>query len=264
MKGWRRLALAYLGLLFLSMVATKFQVTPPLAVTGMVLPVTELFDGAADHLRGAYTALVEDRDLARRVHETERQNEVLRGRVGALERENRRLRQAAQIAATQSPSLVTVAAVVKVDPSPLLSRLTLNRGERDGVRRFMPATVPAGLVGQVTEVDGGGAVVTTILDPDSRVGITVAGPDGKPKGGRGLAVGAPPDRMRGKLPLTVDVKVGDQILTSNLGGVYPDGIKVGTVEKVLPPGPNDVYRFIVIKPAADISTLEDVALLAAL
>lgn len=259
MNAWRRLALVYLGLLFVSMVATRFQLVAPLAVTSGILPLTQLFGGGADHLRGAYTTLVEERDLAARYHDLQRRYEELRGHSDQLERENARLRQAAQIRTTQSPSLMTVASVVKIDPSPLLSRLTINRGVRDGVRRFMPATVPAGLVGQVTEVDGGEAVVTTILDPESRVGVTLRG-----KGGRGLAFGAPPDRLRATFPLTVDVKVGDAVLTSSLGGVYPVGITVGTVETVQPVGPNDVNRTVIVKPSADVNTVEEVALLEAL
>lgn len=259
MNAWRRLALVYLGLLFLSMVATRFQIVAPLSVTSGILPLTQVFGGAADHLRGAYTTLVEERGLAARYHEVVRQNEELRGRADRLERENARLRQAAQIRATQSPGLTTVASVVKVDPSPLLSRLTVNRGVRDGVRRFMPATAPAGLIGQVTEVSGVSAVVTTLVDPESKVGVTLRG-----KGGRGLAYGAPPDRLRGTFPLSVNVKVGDTVLTSSLGGVYPVGIQVGTVEKVEDLGPNAVNRTIVIKPSVDVSVVEEVALLDAI
>ncbi|WP_027481988.1 rod shape-determining protein MreC [Deinococcus pimensis] len=259
MNAWRRLALVYLGLLFLSMVSTRFQVVPPLALSSGVLPVTRVFDGAADHVRGAYETLVNDRDARHRLEVLRDQNEVLRGRNDVLERENARLREAAQIRATQFPGPVSVASVVMVDPSPLLSRLTVDKGARDGVRRFMPASVPSGLVGQVTGVAANTAVVTTILDPESRVGVTLRG-----KGGRGLAVGAPPDRLRATFPLTVDVKVGDTVLTSSLGGVYPVGIKVGTVERVEQVGPNDVNRTVIVKPSADVSTLEEVALLEAL
>lgn len=256
MRAWRRLALVYLGLLCLSMVATRFQLVAPPSVSSGVLPITRLFGGAADNLRRAYETLTQQRTLAQSVRELRLQNATLRGRNDVLERENARLRQAAQIRATQSPNLVAVASVVEVDPSPLLSRLTINRGDGDGVRRFMPATVPDGLVGQVTGVDGRNAVITTILDPESYVGVTLKG-----KGGRGLAVGAPPDRLRASFPLGVNVRPGDTVLTSNLGGVYPVGIKVGTVEKVEPAGPNDVNRVAVVKPAADVNTVEEVGLL---
>ena len=256
MRAWRRLALVYLGLLVLSMVATRFQLAAPLAVSSGVLPLTQVFGGAADNVRRAYETLVEERGLALSARQLRRQNATLRARNDLLERENARLRQAAQIRATQSPNLVAVASVVQVDPSPLLSRLTVNRGAADGVRRFMPATVPDGLVGQVTQVDGRDAVITTILDPESYVGVTLKG-----KGGRGLAVGAPPDRLRASFPLGVDVRRGDTVLTSSLGGVYPVGIKVGTVERVEPPGPNDVSRTAVVRPAADVNTVEEVGLL---
>lgn len=256
---WRRLALLYLGLLFVSMVLTRFQVAAPAAVTSGILPLTRVFDGASSNVRTAYETLVEDRALAGRNAELERANAILQGRNDLLERENARLRQAMGIRESQFPGPVTFASVVMIDPSPLLSRLTVNKGVRQSVRRFMPASIPAGLVGQVTSVSADSAVVTTILDPESRVGVTLRG-----KGGRGLAVGSPPDRLRGTFPLGVDVQQGDVVLTSSLGGVYPVGIKVGIIEEVVPLGPNDVNRTVIIKPAADISTLEEVALLEAL
>lgn len=262
MNAWRRLALVYVLLLLVSMAMTRFQITPPLAVTSGILPLTQLVGGAADNVRSAYDTLVEERDLARRYRALRSQNDVLRGRLSVLERENARLKEAAQIRATQSPSLVTVASVVAVDPSPLLSRLTVNKGIRDGVGLRMPATVPAGLVGQVTSVDGTSASVTTILDPESRVGVSLAREGWR--GGRGLALGYSPERLKAEFPLSVDVRVGDVVETSNLGGVYPSGIRVGTVEEILPLGSNDVRRSVIIKPAADITTLEEIALLRAL
>lgn len=260
MSSWRRLALLYLALLFISMVATRFQVVAPVALGAGVLPLTQVFNGAADNLRRAYTTLVEERDLARRVQALQRQNDTLRGQNEQYLRELSRLRQAQLIRDTQAPNVIGTASVVAVDPSPLLSRLTINRGALGGVRRHMPATVPAGLVGQVTGVDAREAVVTTLVDPESKVGVTLA----DNKGGRGMAVGQPPDRLKATFSLGTSVKVGDELVTSSLGGVYPVGIKVGRIEKTLPVGPNDVTRTVIVKPAVDVNTLEEIALLGAL
>ncbi len=257
---WRRAALMYLPLMALSMVATRFQVVAPLALTSGVQPVTRAFLVGAQNVTHAYTTLVDDRDLSARYSTPRQQNDVLRQRNELLQREVSRLRQVTQITATQAPSVVGIAQVTAVDPSPLLSRLTINKGSAQGLRLRMPVTVPAGLIGQVVEVTSGNAVVLALVDPESRVGVTLA----RNKGGRGLAFGAPPDRMKAQFSLGVDVKVGDEIVTSSLGGVFPVGIKVGTVERVLPLGPNDVNRQVIVKPAVDVNVVEDVTVLGGL
>ena len=257
---WRRAALLYLPLLAVSMVATRFQLVAPLALSSGTGPVTRAFLIGTQNLTHAYATLVDDRDLGRRYHLLSQQNDVLRQSNELLQREVARLRQVTQITATQAPSVVGIGQVTAVDPSPLLSRLTINKGTAQGLRLHMPVTVPAGLVGQVIEATSGSAVVLSLVDPESRVGVTLA----RNKGGRGLAFGAPPDRMKAQFSLGVDVKVGDELVTSSLGGVFPVGIKVGTVERVLPLGPNDVNRVVIVRPAVDVNVVEDVTVLGGL
>ena len=220
---WGRAALVYLPLLALSMVATRFQVVAPLAVSSGIQPVTSAFLMGTRNLTHAYTTLVDDRDLSRRYYELRQQNDVLRQQGELLQREVARLRQVTQITATQAPSVVGIGQVTAVDPSPLLSRLTINKGTAQGLRERMPVTVPAGLVGQVVQLSSGSAVVLSLVDPESAVGVTLA----RNKGGRGMAFGAPPDRLKARFSLGVDVKVGDELVTSSLGGVFPVGHQGG-------------------------------------
>ncbi|WP_019010529.1 rod shape-determining protein MreC [Deinococcus aquatilis] len=257
MKSWQSLLLVYGGLLLLSMVATRLQVIVPTAISGSVAPVTRIGVVAADNLRRAYVTVVNERNLAGEVGSLRKQNDVLRQRNELLTREVSRLRQVMQITATQAPNALGIAQVVAVDPSPLLARITLNRGTDDGVRVRMPVTVPGGLVGQVTGVSSNRATVVALVDPESSVGVTLQGN----RGGRGLAVGVSPDRLRAQFSRSVPVKVGDVLVTSSLGGVYPVGIRVGTIESVVPLGPNDVNRTVIVKPAIDVGVVEDVTIL---
>lgn len=260
MRGSRGLLLLYAGLLLLSMLATRFQVVAPASLTGATAPITRAALVATDTVREVYKTVVHERQLATDVQTLRRQNDVLAQRNELLAREVTRLRQVVQIRATQAPNAVGLAQVVAVDPSPLLARLTLNRGTGDGVRVRMPVTVPGGLVGQVAAVGARRATVVALVDPESRVGVTLD----RSRGGRGLAVGLPPDRLRAQFSRGVPVGVGDVLVTSSLGGVYPVGIRVGTVEQVLPLGPNDVNRSVIVKPAVDMGAVEDVTLLEAL
>lgn len=257
MKEWQRLSLVYGALLVISMVLTRLQVVAPSAVMSATAPVLRLGVVAADNIRNAYTGITEQRHLARDVSALKSANDALRQKNELLTLEVARLRQVVQITATQAPNAVGIAQVVAVDPSPLLARLTLNKGSAEGIKVRMPVTVSGGLVGQVIAVSSHQSTVVSLVDPESSVGVTLMGN----RGGRGIAVGSPPDRLRVQFSAGVSVQPGDVLVTSSLGGVYPVGIRVGKVEKVLPIGPNEVTRTVIVKPSVDVGAVEDVTVL---
>ncbi|ACO45983.1 rod shape-determining protein MreC [Deinococcus deserti] len=257
MKERPRLLLVFVGLLLISLLLLRFQAVAPTALRAATAPVSRIGVVAADNLRRAYSTLFEERRLNADLRRLQAQNDELRQRNEMLTREVMRLRQLEKITATQAPNALGIAQVIAVDPSALLARLTLNKGKRDGVRLRMPVTVPGGLVGQVTGVSESQSTVVALVDPESSVGVTLQGS----KGGRGLAHGLPPDRMKAEFSRSVPVKKGDVLVTSSIGGLYPVGIRVGTVEKVLPLGPNDVNRSVIVKPAIDVGVIEDVTIL---
>lgn len=255
--NWRRLLVVYALLLAVSMVATRFQVVAPTALRATTVPITRVSVSVADHLRHAYDSLVHERELARDNAKLRGENDVLRQRNEFLTREAARLRQLDVITRTQAPNAVGIAQVVAVSPSPLMARLTLNLGRNAGVRVRMPVTVPGGLIGQVIDVSDSKSTVVALVDPESSVGVSLDGGGG----GRGLAQGLPPDRMRAEFSASVPIKVGDVLVTNSLGGVFPVGIRVGSVEKILPLGPNDLKRVVIVKPAVDLGVVEDVTIL---
>lgn len=101
----------------------------------------------------------------------------------------------------------------------------------------MPVTTASGLVGVITEVTPNQAVVRTILDPESRVGVRLANAPG-----RGIAYGAPPRMLRVEIAPEANVKPGDTVVSGAIQGLYPAGITVGTVEQVLPLAPGALKR----------------------
>lgn len=260
MRRWQQALFLYAVLVGLSLVIMRFQVVPPLAVTSATAPLSQVAVVAADNLRRGVQGIAEQRRTKEEILRLERANAELRQRNDLLNVELTRLRQITQITATQAPNAVGIAQVVGVDPSPLLARLTINKGWADGVRVHMPVTVPAGLIGQIIEVGNHRSSVIALVDPGSSVGVTLSGG----RGGRGIAVGLPPDRLKAEFSLGQPLKVGDLLVSSSLGGVYPVGIRVGTIEKILPVGPNDVTRSVIVKPAVDVGGVEDVTVLGGL
>lgn len=257
MKEWQRLTLVYGVLLVISMVLTRLQVVAPTAVLSATAPLLRLGVVAADNVQKAVSGITEQRHLASELSTLKSANDALKQKNELLTLEVARLRQVVQITATQAPNAVGIAQVVAVDPSPLLARLTLNKGSAEGIKVRMPVTVSGGLVGQVVAVGTHQSTVVSLVDPESSVGVTLTGS----RGGRGIAVGSPPDRLRVQFSSGVKVQPGDILVTSSLGGVYPVGIRVGKVEKVLPLGPNDVTRTVIVTPSVDVGTVEDVTVL---
>lgn len=260
MRRWPQALFVYGALLLLSVVMMRFQTLSPSALSSATAPLSRVAIVAADNVRGGFAGIAEQRRTKAEVTALQSKNQELRQQNELLTVEVNRLRQLTQITSTQAPNAVGVAQVIEVAPSPLLARLKLNRGSAQGLRVHMPVTVPAGLVGQVIEVSAQKSTVIALVDPQSSVGVTLSGG----RGGRGLAVGSPPNRLKAEFSLGVPLKVGDVLVSSSLGGVYPVGIRVGTVEKIMPVGPNDVTRSVIVKPAVDVGALTDVTVLGAL
>ena len=247
-----------LGLGFLTFVFTAFVGQVPHNLSSAVALPHSLLYRAGINVRRSVEDLVERRDL---------QEEVTRlsSAVASLQEENRqldleveRLREALAVREDQSPGVVTTAAVTGGSAGSVLTRLTLDKGAEDGVLLNMPVTVPAGLVGIVTDVTRGSAVVRTVVDPASRVGVTVRG-----KGGAGIAVGEIGGRIRVTRFIEDEpVEVGDRVETSSYGGLFPRGVLVGTVDEVLPPSPNELRHTFLVRPAVDLGTLLEVVLTA--
>ncbi|MCD8383856.1 MAG: rod shape-determining protein MreC, partial [Clostridiales bacterium] len=101
------------------------------------------------------------------------------------------------------------------------------------------------------------ATVVTVIDPDTSMGALVfsTGEDGLLEGDLTLMLeGA---CRLSYLSTDSAIAVGDEVLTSGLGGVYPSGLVIGTVERVETTS-SGVELYAVLRPAADLEALEEV------
>jgi rod shape-determining protein MreC len=163
----------------------------------------------------------ENADLKRR----ERELSIAAMRFEALEHENAQLRALGQA----MPPLVTrsrVAEVVSFDLNPLRQRLLLNKGARDGIFNAQTVVDARGLLGQTVRVGPWSAEVILITDPETAVPVQLTR-----NGLRSIAVGAgnTGELLLPYLPVNSDVKPGDVLVTSGLGGVFPAGYPVAVV-----------------------------------
>ena len=152
---------------------------------------------------------------------------------------------------------VQLAPILDIDLDPTRQRLVLDAGTRDGVRKGQSVIDAGGLVGQIIEATPTTATVLLITDPDHAVPVLVGR-----NGVRLVAYGkGRSDQLElPNIPLSADVKAGDAIITSGLGGRFPPGFPVGTVATLRP---DDSRAFLVaeLKPGAQLDRGRDVLLL---
>jgi rod shape-determining protein MreC len=188
----------------------------------------------------------------------QKQNLDLKQRLAALEEaklENDRIRALVDFAKAQD--LPTVGARVIERPTDSRQRFILiDRGSSSGVALGDAVVAAGGLVGQVVEVTPFGSQVRLITDSSSGVAVLV-----QRTRVNGIVRGA----LDGPLELDfVDKKlapvVGDVLLTSGMGGVYPKGIVVGEVTALSTPQ-TDLFPVIAVTSRVDVTRIEEVLVL---
>ena len=132
--------------------------------------------------------------------------------------------------------------------------MIINAGSNEGIEVNMTVISDKGLVGHVISVSEDTAKVQTILDTANTVSATMSS-------SREIVI------ARGNLgennlkatyiPTDANIVEGDSVETSGMGGIYPKGIHIGTVDKVYATN-NITDRYATITPAVDFSTVETV------
>lgn len=150
----------------------------------------------------------------------------------------------------------TVAAQVIGSSGSELSRvLTLDKGTRDGIRNDMAVITPDGVVGKIVRVFPGSSQVLEITDQSSGVGALL-----EKSRLQGIVKGTPEgDPMLDYVMVDEAVNPGERVLTSGGDRIFPKGLPIGSVTKV--GKGHDLFHAIYLKPAADLSRLEEVLII---
>ncbi|MDW8799866.1 rod shape-determining protein MreC [Clostridium sp. A1-XYC3] len=175
----------------------------------------------------------------------------------SLKNENERLREMLNFKDQRSEYNYIGCDIIGKSGSGLLDQFVINKGSKDGIEKQMIAITSQGLVGQVTSVGSNWAIVQTLANENLAVSGTIESTNDN----SGIVKGYKDsdNRLLAKLyylPLDSNVKKGDVILTSGLGGLYPKGIRIGSVINV-EEDKGKVMKNAVIKPYVDFNKLEE-------
>lgn len=191
-----------------------------------------------------------------RLREHERELSLLAMRVDALEQENASLRGLTEAL----PPLVSrsqVADIISSDLGRLRQRLVVNKGDRQDIFRGQAVVDAAGLMGQTIRVGPWSAEIMLITDPEHAVPVEFLR-----TGLRTIAVGSgsSTEMELPYLPVNSDVREGDRLVTSGLGGVFPAGVPVGVVTR-FERDPDQILARVRMQPSATLDNDRQVMLL---
>jgi rod shape-determining protein MreC len=149
-------------------------------------------------------------------------------RQAELEQENNELRGLR----TSLPPLIKhwqLAEIISVETNPLRQRVVINKGERSGVVVSQAVVDGRGVIGQVERVGPWSAEVILVTDPEHAVPVELTR-----NKLRSVAVGSgnSGELLLPYLAVNSDVKSGDLLVTSGLGGVFPAGLPVASISGV--------------------------------
>lgn len=158
----------------------------------------------------------------------------------------------------QSSFHLIPAEVLAYSPEDFFKVLYINKGRQDGVVHEMPVVNHQGLVGKVVEVHSNGAKVMLIVDKRSKVGIRV-------QRTRDVGIiqgtGNPEVCDLHYILTKAEIEVGDAVVTSGLGEIFPKGIIVGYISSI-EKKPHYIFQQIKVEPSVDFGKLEELFLIA--
>ncbi len=212
--------------------------------------VGNAFGGFADYVTEFRSLGKENEQMAERIAKLEK--EV--AHVNVLEGENEWLRGYLGVKDNLADFDLIDATVIGREANSYMTLYTLNKGSIHGVKVDMSVVTDSGIVGRVETVGVNWCHVTAITENASSVGAVCAR-----SGARGIVDGSLGLRENGMCAMNyidefADVEVGDIILSSGSGGVYPYGFVIGTVTEITH-DENARTLSAIVKPAVDPNTV---------
>ena len=174
-----------------------------------------------------------------------------------LEEENYELRKMLDLVDKEASLKLEAVKIVAKNPSNWYSTITINKGENDGIKKNQPViTANKELIGQVYKVGSDWAEIITVLDPENSVGSTV-------ERSRDIGITEGDSSLKfkgyckfGYLSRMADVKEGDYVETSGLGGIYPKGLLIGRIVNVVEDNIS-MTKIATVEPMVDFGSINE-------
>ncbi|MCZ6687110.1 MAG: rod shape-determining protein MreC [Gammaproteobacteria bacterium] len=211
-----------------------------------------LADWVSTSLASRRQLLAENRDLRRQ----QLRSDASVQKMIAIEAENARLRALMDTAALMTDRTM-VTEIMAIDLNPYRRLLTINKGSSAGAYRGQALVDAFGIVGQISDLGPLSSQVLLISDPEHAVPVEV-----NRNGLRTIAVGTGDAQILNLpfLPNNADIRLGDLLVTSGLGGVFPAGYPVAEVNRI-EVNPSQPFAHVEAAPAAELDKVRELLLI---
>ena len=197
--------------------------------------------------------------LSKQIQELEKENDNLRLENQVLREEAAEVKRLRGLLDFKAQNLNTfdllAARVIARSPNNWHETVTIDKGEKNGIKKDMPVISPDGLVGRIESVGNNSSRVSLISAWDMAVGAILQ----ETRDTKGIIEGIGDARSLRmvNIPYYALVKNNDQVITSGLSKIYPKGINIGTVSKVIKE-PDGLLLSAYVTPFVDFDKLEEV------
>jgi rod shape-determining protein MreC len=246
----------------LFMAGSRFAIFDPLenAVLLVAAPVESALRDATRPVADFVNNLTDINRLSGENQSLREESERLTAEVARLqevERELQQMRRLLDLRESRPEDSFVAANVFAHEPSNQKDAIAIDRGRADGLQEGMVVLTRQGsLVGSVSRVLENAAWVTLITDLTSAVSALI-----QESRAQGVVVGAADGTLTMEfVEETADVKEGDLVLTSGIGGRHPPGELIGQVVEV-ERAAQELFQTVRVQPLADLSRLEAVLVL---
>ena len=252
------LSVAFLGIIIFSLKSNSSVISS--GVGSVISPLQKIIYNANDKLKESFDFFInfskvkqENKELAAKNAELE--NQLIE--YNRMKDENTTLREMFDYSEAHQNYNYLGCNIVGYSGGNISNGYIIDKGINDGVKKDMIVITPAGLVGKVTKSESNYSIVQTILNEN----IAVASMVESTRETTGILQGATDNKNKNiailsNIPIDSEIKEGDVILTSGLGGMYPQEIRIGEVVSVEVDSVG-IMKKAVVKPYVDFNKLEE-------
>ncbi|HLC39032.1 MAG TPA: rod shape-determining protein MreC [Patescibacteria group bacterium] len=232
----------------------KYFLTPVKGAAMTVLaPIQKIVSGSGKSIYDFFSTISKISRLAKENDQLRLEKDRLVEKNTALveaQKENEILRSELNFRNSNPYKLLPVNVIGK-DPTNVQESLTIDAGTKDGLKEGMPVVSAGILVGKISEVHYTSSNVLLVTNPNSVVNAMLqeSRAYGLVRGELGFGL------VMESIPQETKINVGDRVITSGLGGIFPKGLIIGQVLEIISKQ-GDIFKSASLKPDLDLSKLE--------
>ena len=251
------LSVAFLGIIIFSLKNNSSVISS--GVGSVISPLQKIIYNANDKLKGSFDFFINFSKVKQENEELAAKNAELENKLieyNRMKEENTTLREMFDYSQANQNYNYLGCNIVGYSGGNISNGYIIDKGINDGVKKDMIVITPAGLVGKVTKSESNYSIVQTILNEN----IAVASMVESTRETTGILQGITDSKNKNltilsNIPIDSEIKEGDVILTSGLGGMYPQEIRIGEVVSVEVDSVG-IMKKAIVKPYVDFNKLE--------